>query len=88
MLRSISALATSFLIASCASSPEPVEPGRILVERDVPVFPPEEYLDECVIPRESAEIEAELRRQAALVRCERSDKAAIRTWIEERRDDS
>jgi hypothetical protein len=57
------------------------------VERDVPVFPPEEYLDECAIPRESPTIEAELRRQSALVRCERSDKAAIRTWIEERRDD-
>lgn len=85
MLRLTSVLVTSFLLASCASSREPVEPGRILVEREVPVFPPEEYLDECVIPRESNTVGAELRRQAALVRCERSDKAAIRAWVEERR---
>lgn len=54
----------------------------------MPVFPPAEYLDECVIPRESPAFEDELRRQAALVRCERADKAALRAWIEERRDDS
>jgi hypothetical protein len=58
------------------------------VEREVPVFPPAEYLDDCVIPRVERDLESELRRQAQLVRCERSDKAALRRWIEERRGET
>lgn len=85
MLRLIAALPLSFLIASCASSPsEPEEPGRIIVEREVPVFPPEHYLEPCEAapPRR---IDAVLEGLSDLVDCERADKAALRAWIEERR---
>jgi len=78
----------SCLIASCGTSPDLVKPGRILIEREVPVYPPEEYLDDCEIARQERDLGSELRRQANLVRCERADKAALRAWIEERRDDS
>lgn len=80
------ALATSFLMASCASSPSdpPPEPGRIVVEVEVPVFPPERFLEPC-----SAEtvrrVDAVIAALSDLVDCERADKAAIHAWIEERR---
>jgi len=51
----------------------------------VPVYPPEEYLDDCEIARQERDLGSELRRLANLVRCERADKAALRAWIEERR---
>lgn len=82
----LSASITSFLIASCVSSPnEPVEPGRVVVETVKPILPPEEYLDPCESPRVSRRVEDELRRLALVVDCERADKAALRRWADESR---
>jgi hypothetical protein len=75
----------SCLTASCASSPsEPVEPGRIVVEVEVPVFPPERYLEPCV-GTPATRIDEVIAELSDLVDCERADKAALRAWIAERR---
>jgi hypothetical protein len=60
-----------------------VEPGRIIVEQEVPVFPPAEYLEPCEAEPVSR-LDLVIERLSELVDCERADKAALRAWIEER----
>ena len=55
-----------------------------MIEREVPVFPPAEYLQPCSA-EPVTQIDAVLEALAGLVECERADKAALRRWIEERR---
>ena len=54
------------------------------MEQEVPVFPPEEYLEPCTTEPVSR-IEDVIGSLSDLVDCERADKAAMRRWIEERR---
>ena len=73
-----SALLTSFLLSSCASSPS--EPDPIVLTEIEFVLPPAELLEPCSRPSTSRRIDAELERLAGLVECERGDKAALRAW--------
>jgi len=60
-----------------------VEPGRIVVEREVPVLPPARYLQPCeAVP--VSRLDLVIERLSELVECERADKAALRRWAEER----
>jgi len=55
-----------------------------VVEVEVPVFPPEQYLDPCEAEPVSS-MELVLERLSGIIDCERADKDALRRWIEERR---